>query len=114
MGGKTVFGRPFKQRYSNLFYIKQQLRFFYGKLEEDIFRNSFQKHCISVTKYTRIFFNTLESRLDIIFFRIRLLPTIFACHQFIHHQGLELNNKIEKAPSTTVRVGDIIMVSPLI
>jgi ribosomal protein S4 len=37
---------------------------------------------------------------------MRLLPTVYACHQFIHHQGLELNNQIEKSPRTQIRIGD--------
>jgi ribosomal protein S4 len=43
-----------------------------------------------------------------IFFRRRLLPTVYACHQFIHHQGLEINNRIEKSPRAQVRIGDMV------
>ena len=59
---------------------------------------------------TNSFFTVLESRIDRIFFRIRLLPTIFACHQFIHYNGLEINNKLEKSPRKEVKIGDIITV----
>jgi ribosomal protein S4 len=113
VGGKTAFGRPFKRRYSHLFYRKQQLRFFHGKVQERTFCHSFQKHYISVSKHTRIFFNSIESRLDIYFFRIRVFPTIFACHQLIFHQGVEVNEGVERAPSFVVRVGDMISISSI-
>ena len=57
---------------------------------------------------TKSFFAGLESRLDIIFFRIRLLPTIFACRQFINHQGLEVNSVLQKSPRSLVATGDMV------
>ena len=112
--GTTPFGRPisYKGRYRNNFHTKQQLRFFYGKIKEETFRNLFKTHLKSLSTRTNSFFTSLESRLDIVFFRMRLLPTIFACHQYIHHQGVELNGIIEKAPAKLVIIGDIISISP--
>lgn len=109
---KTAYGRPrsISRRYNNLFYIKQKLRFFHGKVKETAFRNLFKTHLIRRTVQTNSFFTVLESRLDIILFRIRLLPTVFACHQFIHYNGLEVNNKLEKSPRKEIKVGDIVTV----
>ena len=89
-----------------MFYRKQQLRFFHGKIKEQSFRIRFKNHLLTVGTRTQSFFSVLESRLDMVFFRMRLLPTVYACHQFIHHQGLELNNQIEKSPRAQVRIGD--------
>ena len=110
--GKSAYGRPqaASRRYNNLFYIKQKLRFFHGKVKENHFRNIFKTHIIKISVQTNSFFVVLESRLDRIFFRIRLLPTVFACHQFIHYNGLEINNKLEKSPRKEIKVGDIITV----
>jgi ribosomal protein S4 len=112
MFGKSAYGRPqaSSRRYSNLFYIKQKLRAFHGKVKEDAFRNLFKNHLIQIAVQTNSFFSVLESRLDRIFFRIRLLPTIFACHQFIHYKGLEINHQLEKSPRKEVKIGDIITV----
>jgi hypothetical protein len=111
---KTAFGRVvnIKGKYRDRFYKKQQVRYFYGKIKENAFRNLFRNHRLSVSTRSHSFFSILESRLDIIFFRIRFLPTIFACHQYIHYQGLEVNGQLEFSPRANVRVGDMISVSP--
>ncbi len=110
IGGKTAFGRPSKRRYRDSFYIKQQLRFFHGKVKENTFRYFFQYHQNNVGLRTSSFFSSLESRLDRFLFRMRLLPTIFACHQFIYHHGLSVNGSIERSPRATVRVGDMVAI----
>jgi ribosomal protein S4 len=43
-----------------------------------------------------------------VLFRLRFLPTIYGCHQFIHHFGININGKKEKSPYALVRAGDII------
>lgn len=110
--GKSAYGQPqsISRRYSNLFYIKQKLRFFHGKMKEEAFRNLFKTHLIRISVKTQSFFTVLESRLDRIFFRIRLLPTIFACHQFIHYNGLEVNNQVERSPRKEIKIGDLVTV----
>ncbi len=110
IGGKTAYGRPFKRRYRHSFYIKQQLRFFHGKRKESTFRYLFQHYQKAVANRTNSFFSALESRLDRFFFRRRFLPTIYACHQFIHHHGLQVNGVQERSPRALVQVGDIISI----
>ena len=110
--GKKTYGRPkalFK-RYVSLFHIKQKLRQFHGKLTENKFRIRFKTHKTNVASNSNSFFVNLESRLDLIFFRIRLLPTVFACHQFIIYNGLEINSKLEKSPSYQLKIGEIVSV----
>ena len=113
--GSSTYGRPsiFKRRYRENFYKKQQFRLFYGKFKEDTLRIIIKNHKIVAIAQTSMFFSLLESRLDMMFFRRRLLPTIYSCHQFIHHFGLELNNKTENCPQRRVKVGDIITISPI-
>jgi ribosomal protein S4 len=41
-------------------------------------------------------------------FRTRLLPTIYAANQFVHHQGIEINGKLEKSPNSLVRPGTLL------
>lgn len=107
---KKAFGRPFKRRYRNRFYAKQQLRLFHGEVKESVFRIFFQNHLSAITSRSNSFFSALESRLDMVFFRRRLFPTIFACRQFITHQGLEVNSGVEKSPRALIRTGDMIAV----
>jgi len=39
-------------------------------------------------------------------FRTRLLPTIYAANQFIHHQGININGRLEKSSNALVSPGD--------
>jgi len=94
-----------------MFYTKQQLRFFHGEVKEDVFCSFFRNHLLSVTTRSKSFFSALESRLDRVFFRRRLLPTIFSCRQFIYHQGLYINGTIEKSPHKLIRTGDRVAIS---
>ncbi len=55
---------------------------------------------------------TLESRLDRVLFRTRLFPTIFACHQYIHHLGLSVNGVREFSPQAILRPGDVLSLVP--
>jgi ribosomal protein S4 len=109
---KIAFGRPVKQRYSNRFYAKQQLRFFHGELKNIFFKNFFKRHIKSTVIRSKSFFSELESRADRVFFRRRILPTIFACRQFIYHKGIEINSIAQNSPRYIVRTGDIISLSP--
>ena len=93
-------------QYKNRFYLKQQVRKFYGKLTEVAFRSFYKTHLLNTYTRNKSFFGALEQRADMFLFRMRVLPTIFACNQFIHHQGLFLNRKrIEKCPSSLIKIG---------
>ena len=92
--------------FSNRFYQKQQLRCFHGKIKEGSFRNFIRYHLRLRGNFTYSFFDRLESRLDIIFFRRRFLPTIYSSHQFIHHYGLDINGKLNYGPRVQVQIGD--------
>jgi ribosomal protein S4 len=99
-----------RRRFKDVFYTKQQLRAFYGKIKENSFRNFFKKYLTNVSKRNNSFFSALERRTDVVMFRMRLLPTIFAANQFIHHQGVYINDKLEKSPNALVNPGDIVTV----
>ena len=100
-----------RRRFRNAFYSKQQLRAFHGKIKEEKFRNFFRKYLTHGVNRNMSFYAALERRLDIFFFRMRLFPTIFACHQYILHHGVILNKGIERCPSALVRPGDILTIS---
>lgn len=106
------YGRPvsFKRRYRENFYKKQQFRLFYGKFNEKTLRILIKNHKRTASAQTSRFFARIESRIDVIFFRRRLRPTIYSCHQFIHHFGLEVNNILENCPQLQINIGDIITV----
>ena len=100
-----------RRRFRNAFYTKQQLRAFHGKIKEEKFRNFFKKYLTHGVNRNMSFFAALERRLDIFLFRMRLLPTIFACHQYIMHHGVILNKGNEHCPSALVRPGDTLTIT---
>ena len=115
--GLSVFGRPRRRRYRDIFYTKQQLRAFHGKRSERWLRNTLKRCSFHATithgARSRSFIACLESRLDRVLFRSRLFPTIFACHQFIHHLGLTVNGAFESSPQRLLRPGDVVALASL-
>lgn len=107
-GKKTRKRRPIKQTYKRAFYQKQKLRQFYGNIKESDFVALFRKNRKNQSKRSQSFFSKLESRLERIVYRRRLLPTIYACQQRIKHQGVYVNEKLQKSPQTDVVIGDIV------
>lgn len=97
-----------KKRYRLRFYTKQLIRNFYGKVKETAFQQFLRNYLVSVKKRNNSFFAALERRLDMVIFRMKFLPTIFACNQLIHHYGICLNEQIQKSPGSIVAVGDMI------
>jgi len=97
-----------KRRYKTAFYNKQQLRHFYGKIREETFRNFFKNHLVGVNMRNNSYYSALECRADMFLFRTRLLPTLYAAKQFVQHQGIELNDRIEKSSNALVRPGTIL------
>ena len=101
----------FKFQYRNLFFNKQQLKNFYGGIQEYKIRNIFKKTWNVNLFYRRnIFIGALEQRINIVLFRMRLLPTIFSCTQFILHKGIYANDTLITLPSYRVKIGEIISI----
>ena len=73
---------------------KQQLKRFYGNLREEKLIKILKSAWTTKSQHKQvIFLQNLESRLSILLLRMRVLPTIFACNQFILHQGVYVNNE---------------------
>ena len=90
----------------------KRIRMFYGKFDAYKFKMLFFKSYQNVC-FNRIqnFLYHLEQRADIVLFRLKFLPTIFACHNFIKNHGILINNKQVNYPHTLVKIGDIISMS---
>ena len=100
--------RAIRRRYRDNFYAKQQLKIFYGKQKELRFSKFFKNHLNSLARRNLSFSASLERRADIVLFRLRVLPTIYACQQYIHHYGLLINERKEKSPYANLTPGDVI------
>ena len=101
----------FSYNYKNVLYLKQQVKNFYGKLKEYQLRNIFKNSWNKEQYFKRnVFISSLEQRLDMVLYRMRLLPTIYSCHQLINHQGILVNKVSINIPGYKVKVGDIVSV----
>lgn len=97
--------------YKNLFFTKQRLKSFYGGLKEYQIRNIFKNTWNKEHNFrTNVFIGALEQRLGMVMFRMRLLPTIFACNQLVRHHGILVNNNLISLPSFRVKVGDFVSI----
>jgi ribosomal protein S4 len=107
-------GRSRRLTYRDNFYAKQQFRAFFGKIEEQSFRQLIKSNKYITTKIGKSFYSTLESRLDVILYRIRFLPTIFACNQYIRRHGIFLGEGVSHEPHYSIRPGTLISFAPKI
>lgn len=84
---------------------------FYGKIDFHSFKilyyKSYAKKRLNRFQY---FLSALEQRADVVLYRMRFLPTIFACHNFIRHYGILLNKEKINYPHYIINVGDIISI----
>lgn len=92
-------------------FIMERLKFkrYYGNITEKQFkmisRASNEK---KFTKYQNLLFLLeLESRLDSLVFRLRIVPTIFAAKQYVMHGNCSVNGEIITLPSYRLKRGDI-------
>ena len=103
--------KHFKYNYKNILFLKEQLKNFYGKLKEHHLRKIFTEIVTSRQLLKNNALGTfLEQRLDMVLFRTRMMPSIFACNQLISHQGVYVNNILIKYPNKRINVGDIISI----
>ena len=105
--GHTDPKRVSRLRYRDAFYRKQQLRAFGGKLSETTFRSLYARQVGQQKRQGDALRLGRETRLDRVLFRRRVLPTIFACQQLIHHQGVHLSSA-SCSPTYTGSLGTLV------
>jgi small subunit ribosomal protein S4 len=89
---------------------KQKLKGYYGNISERQFRKYYAEAMRRRGDSGENLIGILESRLDIIAYRMKLVPTVFAARQFVSHGHLTVNGKRVTVPSYMVKVGDTIEV----
>lgn len=103
---KRSYGRF---QYKNMLQKKQQIKNFYGHIKEyqlqHIFKNKWKQQ---KSFKQNVFSLALERRLDVILYRAKIFPTIFACNQFINHQGVYVNNNLIRTINYPLNHEDII------
>jgi small subunit ribosomal protein S4 len=89
---------------------KQKLRGYYGNMIEKQFRRVYQEAIRRRGDTAENMIGLLERRLDMLVYRLNLVPTIFAARQFINHGHLLVNGRRVDIPSYVCREGDVIEV----
>jgi len=103
--------RVFRQ--NNLYKVgldrKKNFLSFYRKFDESKIKIWFKEYYNKSRQYKVLnFFRLFETRLDVLCFRMKLLPTIFLSNMFIKNTGILVNYHLIKEPGTRVSIGDLI------
>jgi small subunit ribosomal protein S4 len=89
---------------------KQQLKGYYGNINEKQFRKLYQEAGGRRGDTGENLIELLERRLDAAVYRARFVPTVFAARQFINHGHVKVNGKRVNIGSYRLRDGDVIEV----
>jgi len=84
---------------------KQKLKVVYGMVSESQLRRYCDEAVLRHGNTPELFVQQLECRLDILVYRLRLAPTIFAAHQMVAHGHILVDGKRVNVRSFQVRPG---------
>ena len=89
---------------------KQQLRGYYGNINEKQFRRIYAEAVLARGDTSEQLIGLLERRLDIVIYRMLFVPTVFAARQIISHGHVMVNGRRVNIPSYRLREGDAVEV----
>jgi small subunit ribosomal protein S4 len=87
---------------------KQKLKRYYGNMTERQFRRMYAEASRQRGDTAENLIGLLERRLDMVVYRMNLVPTVFAARQLVNHGHVLVNGKRVNIPSYLVREGDLI------
>ena len=87
---------------------KQKLKGYYGDVTEKQFRQTFQHAAKMKGDASQNLIGLLERRLDMIVYRAKFAPTIFAARQIVNHGHIIVNGKRCNIASAKVKPGDVV------
>ena len=89
---------------------KQKLKGYYGNMTEKQFRKVYEEASRRKGNTAELMIGMLEQRLDMVVYRAKFVPTVFAARQFVNHGHVLVNGVRTNIPSFRVKPGDIIEV----
>ena len=101
-GKPTDFGTQLK--------AKQKLKGYYGNISEKQFRKYYAEAIRQKGDSSQNLVGLLERRLDMVVYRCKFVPTIFAARQFVNHGHIRVNGRRVNIASYQIKVGDTIEV----
>lgn len=89
---------------------KQKLKKYYANLNERQFRNVYLQAAKLKGDTGENLIGLLESRLDVVVYRAKFVPTIFAARQFVSHKHVKVNGQTVNISSYRLKEGDVVEV----
>lgn len=105
-GGK----RKKKSDYGLQLEEQQKLRASYGLISRKTTIKYFKKATISKESTPLAFIRFFEARLDVMVYRLKLAPTIFAAQQLVAHGHVQVNGKKVDIRSYQVKPGQVVSI----
>ena len=87
---------------------KQKLKGYYGDVTEKQFKRAYQEASNMKGDTSQNLIGLLERRLDMIVYRAKFAPTIFAARQIVSHGHIRVNGVKCNIASRRVRPGDVV------
>jgi len=87
---------------------KQKLKGYYANLSERQFRSVYDEAIRLTGDSSENLIGLLERRLDMVVYRAKFVPTIFAARQFVSHGHVKLNGRRVTISSIRLKAGDTI------
>jgi small subunit ribosomal protein S4 len=87
---------------------KQKLKGYYANLSERQFRKTYDEAIRLTGDSSENLIGLLERRLDMVVYRAKFVPTVFAARQFVSHGHVKVNGKRVTIASIRLRAGDTI------
>jgi len=96
--------------YGEQLMAKQRLTGYYGNIGERQFRRIYEEAARRKGDTGENLIGLLERRLDVVAYRAKFVPTVFAARQFVSHGHLSVNGRRVTIASYQLRDGDVVEV----
>ena len=90
---------------------KQKLKGYYGDVTEKQVRRAYGEAARMKGDTSQNLIGILEQRLDMIVYRAKFAPTIFAARQIVNHGHILVNGEKCNIPSRRIKVGEVVGLS---
>ena len=91
---------------------KQKLKGYYGDVTEKQFKRNYVEATRMTGDASQNLIGLLERRLDMVVYRAKFAPTIWAARQIVNHGHIRVNGKKLNIASAKVSVGDVVELGP--
>src|SRR6187402_2655227 len=87
---------------------KQKLKGYYGDITEKQFKRTYTEASAMKGDASQNLIGLLERRLDMVVYRAKFAPTIWAARQIVNHGHIRVNGRKLNIASAKVNVGDVV------